>query len=101
MSERFRVAPEALAVHGAGLAAVRSALAQALDATRTVSLPDGAYGVICQFLPPLIDPAEASGMDALASGVHALECTISDIAATAQEYRRAEDGNRGSFGGLR
>jgi hypothetical protein len=38
-------------------------------------------------------------MDALAGGVQALEHTVSGIAATAQEYRRVEDGNRGCFGG--
>ena len=101
VAEQFGVTPEALATHGAGLEAVRSALAQALDAARTVSLPGDAYGVICQFFPPLVDPVEASGMDALAAGVQALERTISGIAATAQEYQRVEDGNRGSFGGAR
>ena len=44
-------------------------------------------------------PAAASGMDALAGGVRALEHTVSGIAATAQEYRHVEDGNRESFGG--
>ncbi len=101
MSAQFGVTPQGLAAHGAGLEAVRSALAQALDAARTVSLPAEAYGVICQFFPPLVDPVEASGVDALAGGVQALERTVSGIAATAREYQRVEDANRGSLGGAR
>jgi len=101
VSEQFGVTPEALAAHGTGLEAVRSALGQALDAARTVSLPADAYGVICQFFPPLIDPVEASGTDALAGGVQALERTIDGVVATAREYQRVEDGNRGSFDGAR
>ena len=44
---------------------------------------------------------EASGMAAVAGGVQALEHTVSGMAATAQEYRRVEDGHRGYFGGVR
>lgn len=101
MSEQFGVTPQGLAAHGTGLEAVRSALVQALDAARTVSLPGDAYGVICQFFPPLIDPVEASGVGVLAEGVQAVERTISGVAATAREYERVEDANRGSFGGTR
>jgi len=99
VSEQFGVTPEALAAHGTGLEAVRSALQQALDAARTVSLPGDAYGVICQFFPPLIDPVEASGMDTLSAGVDAVARAIDGVVTTAAEYQRVEDGNRDSFGG--
>ena len=99
MSEQFGVTPEALAAHGTGLEAVRSALQQALDAARTVSLPGDAYGVICQFFPPLIDPVEADGMDTLSAGVDAVARAIDGVGTTAAEYRHVEDGNRDSFGG--
>ncbi len=101
MSAQFGVTPQALAAHGTGLDAVRGAVEQALDAARTVSLPGDAYGVICQFFPPLVDPVQAGGVDVLAGGVQAIERAIAGIAATAQEYQRAEDGNRGYFGGAR
>jgi hypothetical protein len=77
---------------------VRSALQQALDAARTVSLPGDAYGVICQFFPPLIDPVEADGMDTLSAGVDAVARAIDGVGTTAAEYQRVEDGNRDSFG---
>ena len=99
MSEQFGVTPEALAAHGTRLEAVRSALQQALDAARTVSLPGDAYGVICQFFPPLIDPVEAGGMDTLSAGVDAVARAIDGVGTTAAEYQRAEEGNRDSFGG--
>jgi hypothetical protein len=99
MGEQFGVTPEALAAHGRRLEAVRSALGQALDAARTVSLPGDAYGVICQFFPPLIDPVEASGMDTLSAGVDAVARAIDGVVTTAAEYQRVEDGNRESFGG--
>ncbi len=99
MSEQFGVTPEALAAHCTELEAVRSALAQALDAARTVSLPGDAYGVICQFFPPLIDPVKAEGMDTLSAGVDAVARAIDGVGTTAAEYQRVEDGNRDSFGG--
>lgn len=94
----FGLVPEELRAHAARLDGIRDRLSTALDAARTVSLPTGAYGVICQFFPPMVDPVEQMGMDAISEAVTSMESTATEVRETAKAYEAVDDTNRQAFG---
>lgn len=93
----FELVPEELRAHASRLDGIRDRLSTALDAARTVSLPTGAYGVICQFFPPMVDPIEQMGMDAIGEAATAVEATAAEIRETAKAYDAVDDANRQAF----
>jgi Excreted virulence factor EspC, type VII ESX diderm len=97
----YQVVTEALVTHSANLGRVHDQLATALDAAQQVSMPRDAYGVICQFFPPMIDPIEQSGVDALSSCVESVSDTIGSVDQTARDYDAVETTNVSSFSGDR
>lgn len=94
----YQVITEALVAHRTGLGRINDQLATALEAAQRVSVPRDAYGVICQFFPPMIDPIEQSGVDALAASVQSVSDTITSVERTARYYDSVEMTNAGSFG---
>ncbi|MFN2495621.1 MAG: type VII secretion target, partial [Pseudonocardiaceae bacterium] len=68
-------------------------LDQAVDAARQVSMPDDAYGVICQFLPPVLNPLEEHGVAALQGSAEGIQTTAANIKDTAEDYAAADDRN--------
>lgn len=94
----FELVPEELRAHASRLDGIRDRLSTALDAARTVSLPTGAYGVICQFFPPMVDPIEQMGMDGIGEAVTAMEATAGEVRDTAKDYEAVDDANRQAFG---
>lgn len=99
MAGGYQVVTEALAGHATSLGRVEDQLAMAVDAARQVSMPRDAYGVICQFFPPMIDPIEQSGVEAVAANVQSMADTISAVNQTARDYDAVETANATSFGG--
>ena len=97
MTGSFELVPEELRAHASRLDGIRDRLSTALDAARTVSLPTGAYGVICQFFPPMVDPVEQMGMDAIAEAVTAMQSTADEVRETARTYEMVDDTNRQAF----
>lgn len=97
MVDHFGVVPEALTGHTLGLQSVAEALQQALEAAGQVSLPEDAYGQICQFVPPMINPVEEDGV-AIASSVRAVQATMSGLGRSAETYQATDETNRHSFG---
>lgn len=93
----FGLVPEELRAHASRLDGIRDRLSTALDAARTVSLPTGAYGVICQFFPPMVDPVEQMGMDAIGEAVTAMDGTAAEVRETAKTYEAVDDANRQAF----
>ncbi|ANZ34730.1 hypothetical protein BBK82_00185 [Lentzea guizhouensis] len=94
----FGLVPEELRAHAARLDGIRDRLSTALDAARTVSLPTDAYGQICQFFPPMVDPVEQMGMDAIGAAVTAVEETATGVRETAKAYDAVDESNRSAFG---
>jgi hypothetical protein len=93
----YQVITEALVGHATNLGRVHDQLATALDAAQQVSMPRDAYGVICQFFPPMIDPIEQSGVDALAASVQSVTDTVGAVNQTARDYDAVETTNASSF----
>lgn len=99
MAGGYEVITEALTTHAASLGRVADQLSTALDAAQQVSMPRDAYGVICQFFPPMIDPIEQSGVSAIQQSVQAVNDTLTAVNTTAREYDAVETTNATSFRG--
>lgn len=99
MSDQFNVLTDQLNGHAGTLDGLKGQLSTALDAARTVSMPRDAYGVICQFFPPMIDPLENAGVEALQEAVNAMGNTAGAIRDTATTYADTDTANAAAFDG--
>ncbi|MEU5850379.1 type VII secretion target [Saccharopolyspora shandongensis] len=84
MAEGFQMPAEQLRAHADRLDGHASAIGQAADAGRSVQLGTDAYGMICQFLPPILDStAETvlSTTSATHDAVSALSAALRDAVA--------------------
>lgn len=93
-------APGELGTSAAGMtslassvSAVEAAVEQARQAALSVSVPTDAFGILCQFFPPMLDPVEQGGVDALTDGVGALDATVTSLQNAAVAYREQEAAN--------
>ena len=97
MSE-VEVDTELLAAHGSRLSMVRDAVALAEDAANQVDLHDGAFGLLCAFLPGFVNTAEVETGTAIGAARDTLEAMGDGLAAMARDYRSVDDGVRGRMG---
>jgi hypothetical protein len=95
----FEVLPEELAAHAGHVDGLADRLDTCLDAANQVSMADGAYGVLCSFLPPIINPVTKSGVDAIKAAVEGIGATSEDINGTVESYRASDDANAQPFTG--
>ena len=86
MSSAFEVVPEDLVAHASHLDGLVDRLGTAADAARTVSMSDAAYGLICQFVPPFVNPMEQKAMDAIDAAAEGVQITADNVRATATTY---------------
>ncbi len=93
MSE-FEVDTEVLAAHGSRLSMVSDAVALAQDAANQVDLHDGAFGVLCAFLPGFVNSAEVQTGEAIGAARDTLEAMADGVTAMAADYRATDDGVR-------
>lgn len=100
MAGGYEVITDALVGHATSLGRIADQLSTALDAATTVSMPRDAYGIICQFFPPMIDPIEQAGVNAIQQGVTSMNDTITAVNNTARDYDTVETTNSQSFGGV-
>lgn len=54
MSDQFDVTPEDLLAHAANIEAIAERIGPIMDAMSSVTESTEAYGIICQFLPPVL-----------------------------------------------
>lgn len=93
----YEVVVEALDKHARSLDDRAAAVAEALAAATSVSVSEDAYGIICQFLPPCINPVEDEGVNALKTAVECLQEDAQDIRSTAAAYRSTDEDNAAGF----
>lgn len=93
MPDSFQVETDQVRSHARQVSGVRDQADTALQAAHQVS-PQGfdlAYGLICQFFPPLVRPVEQRGVDAISAAVDRLYSTVKNLDDVASEYERVED----------
>lgn len=92
----YKVAPEELTAHASHLDGVKDRVRTAVSAAeQTQSMSDDAFGLMCSFLPPEIDPMEQRGVEALRAASDGIGTTADNVRATADEYRDSDaEGSR-------
>ncbi|MFD0205560.1 MULTISPECIES: type VII secretion target [Saccharothrix] len=81
----FEVTSGELNAHAGKVDAHAQSLGTAADAADQV-MPDGAYGILCQFLPPLFNDVEAAAHDALTAARDGLRTVADNLRDTAADY---------------
>lgn len=84
------VSAAAMSSLASSVSAVEAAVEQARQAALSVSVPTDAFGILCQFFPPMLDPVEQGGVDVLTDGVGALDATVTALQNAAVAYREQE-----------
>jgi hypothetical protein len=86
----FEVASDELTTHAGHLDALQARLA-AVAGEAGAAMDGNAYGLLCSFLPPCVNPVEDKGKDALAATVEAVRTTAANVRTAAGSYQRRED----------
>ncbi|GLZ37562.1 type VII secretion target [Actinokineospora sp. NBRC 105648] len=97
MPDGYGLTATELDAHASHVDGVADQLNTALSAATAVALPTGAYGVICQFFPPLLDPVEQYGIDAITESVTAMTDNAAGIRGNAENYRTMESDTADAF----
>ena len=100
MSEAFHVDTEVLRVHAQRLRMVTDSVSLAADAARAVNLHDGAFGLLCAFLPPVLNGAETTVGDALGAAQDTVSGAAAGVRAMARDYDAVDDRVRALLTGL-
>ena len=87
----FRVDSDRLLQHATRLGAVSEAIGVAADAAGQVDLHDGAFGLLCAFLPPFVNGAEVSTGDAIGASLETMDAIIDNVKGMAAGYTAADE----------
>ena len=87
----FKVFAEDLTNHAGHLDELCDRMDTAIEAARVASMSDEAYGVLCSFLPPIVNPLEEEGIGSLKSAREGLGRTAHNVRRSAAEYRDADE----------
>jgi hypothetical protein len=92
MSREFQVNSAALTAHAGEVDAIGDELTQAAQAAQTVQTDTAAYGLLCQFVPALLNglqQAMADGMNTAADSAHD---TADALRGAAADYAASDSG---------
>ncbi|MEU0535720.1 type VII secretion target [Amycolatopsis tolypomycina] len=93
----FGVAADELTVHAGHLDGIERRLAAVAEAAASAAMSGNAYGLLCSFLPPCVNPVEDKGKAALAATVEAVRTTAVNVRTAAGSYRQREDASTQPF----
>ncbi|GAA2785692.1 type VII secretion target [Saccharopolyspora taberi] len=93
----FEVVSEELTAHASHLDGLVDRMDSAIEAAEQVSMADEAYGLLCSFLPPIVNPMEEEGMNALKAASEGISTTADNVRSTAKNYQETDDANSDSF----
>lgn len=93
----FNVQAEDLTAHASHLEGLTDRLQTAISAAETVSMSDEAYGLLCSFLPPIVNPTEEEGLNALKAAKEGVTVTADNLRSTARDYQDTDDANAKSL----
>ncbi|RKT84496.1 Excreted virulence factor EspC, type VII ESX diderm [Saccharopolyspora antimicrobica] len=93
----FQVEAEDLTAHASHLDGLADRFDTAISAAET-AMSDDAYGLLCSFLPPIINPTEEEGMAALKAAKEGVTTTADNVRQTAKEYQETDEAGADNFG---
>ncbi|GAA2319231.1 type VII secretion target [Glycomyces scopariae] len=97
MSDQFEVVTDDLRTHAANIDAVRERFGAVLSAMETISQDNEAYGIICQFLPPVLEGRQDEQKELTTMAQENLEMLAEALRSTADDYDAVDEGVASSY----
>jgi hypothetical protein len=91
MSDQFEVVPDDLRTHAASIDAVRERFGAVLSAIDTIAQDSEAYGIICQFLPPILANRQEEQKELTTMAQENLELLAEALRGTADDYEAVDE----------
>jgi Excreted virulence factor EspC, type VII ESX diderm len=95
-SASFEVVPEDLLAHASHLAGLVDRLNTASAATAS-AMSDDAYGLLCAFLPPILNPTGEQAAATVKAAGDAIATSADNVRTAATSYQDNEDGSAQPF----
>lgn len=92
----FEVVPDDLVAHASHLAGLVDRLNTASAATAS-AMSDSAYGLLCSFLPPIINPTGEQAASTVKAAGEAISTSADNVRASARSYQDNEDSGAQPF----
>src|SRR4051794_28527640 len=92
----FEVEPDDLVAHASHLDGLVQRLDTAVAAADTALSP-GAYGLLCAFLPPIVNPTGEQAKDTLSASVEGVRASADNIRTTVKAYLDGDDAGAQPF----
>jgi hypothetical protein len=96
MTSGFAVEPDDLAAHASHLDGLVDRLKTAADAAGS-AMSSEAYGLICAFLPPIVNPTGEQAKDTINAAVEGVRQTADNVRVAAETYRDDDHAKKSSF----
>ncbi|WP_213282351.1 type VII secretion target [Cellulomonas hominis] len=90
MVAELRVDTDVLRRHASRVAQVADELGVAQSAAASVKLHDGAFGVLCSFLPGIVSGVDATARDAVSAVREATDAMVTELGAMARSMDEAD-----------
>ncbi|MEU4805573.1 type VII secretion target [Actinosynnema sp. NPDC023587] len=97
----YSAVPEALRAHGSHLDGLSDRLGTAADAARMAGMSGDSYGLLCAFLPLIVNPMEEKAAEALNAAAEGVSDIASSIRDTASAYDEQESAHGETMTALR
>lgn len=91
MSDHFDVATEELVTHASHIDTLRERFGSILSAMDSVEQDNEAYGIICQFLPPVLAGRQADQKELVEMAQENLEMLAQALRDSADAYDAADE----------
>ncbi|MEV6908123.1 type VII secretion target [Amycolatopsis sp. NPDC051071] len=82
----FQVVPAEIGTHADHVDGIADRLGTALAAAKTAAMSDEAYGLICAFVPPFINPAEEKTVDSITAAIDGVRATAANLRSAQRSY---------------
>ena len=90
MSDELTVSGDVLRQHSARVDQVAGEVATAQAAADTTELGNGAFGLLCSFLPLFIAQTDSAAREAIASVHDALDAVVSELGSMATSFEATD-----------
>jgi len=91
MSDHIDVVTDDLVTHAANIDALRERFGAILGAIDSVAQDNEAYGIICQFLPPILADRQSEQKELTSMAQENLELLAQALRSTAEAYEAADE----------